>query len=93
MTKTDDPYVRADGIINRYSQLLIDSEVAMARQMEAPDDAWCRVPNNETGGWTWRTLRDLDDVAAGGNPFAKEMRISLEMVAQEVVGKENVKAG
>lgn len=88
MDKIDYPYIRADGIINRHSDLLIESEVANARQTEAPDDAWCRMPNND-GGWTWKTLRDLDAAAEGGNPFAKEMRISLEKVAQEVVGKAN----
>jgi hypothetical protein len=90
-TKTDYPYIRADGIINRHSQLLIDSEVAHARQNEAPDDAWCRFPNDD-GGWTWKTLRDLDVAAEGGNRFAREMRISLEKVAQEIVGRPDEKA-
>jgi hypothetical protein len=86
LDKTDYPYIRADGIIHRSSELLIESEVAYARQTEAPDDAWCRMPNNE-GGWTWKTLRDLDAACHAGNKFAGEMRVSLEKVAQEVIGR------
>lgn len=80
----DYAYIRADGAIHRWSKDLIDSEVAYARQTKAPPDAWCRLPNNE-GGWSWKTMEDLEKLAENGNPFAKEMHQSLKKVAQEIM--------